>query len=64
MITPFKKPDMQMSATSTAAYLSTRASSGGSFAQATRREMDTKPSAETESAEDWTSECMFDCYND
>ncbi len=64
MITPFKKPDMQMSAMSTpAAYMSARASAS-SAAQATRREMDSAPRNESQKAEDWTNECMFDCYND
>ncbi len=64
MITPFKKPDMQKSAMSNAAaYISARAPAS-SFAQTTRREMDSTPRAETQNAEDWTNECMFDCYND
>ncbi len=63
MVTPSKKPEMQMSAMSTAAYMSARASTG-SAAQATRREMDSAPRNDSQRAEDWTSECMFDCYND
>lgn len=64
MITPFKKPEMQMSAMGTpAAYMSARASAG-SAAQAARHEMDSAGRNDSQMAEDWTNECMFDCYND
>ena len=63
MITPFKKPEMQMSAMTASAYLSAR-TAAGSAAQATRRDVDSAPRNDSQRAEDWTSECMFDCYND
>ncbi len=64
-MTPFKKPEtpMMSAMSNAAAYMSARPSVN-SAAQGTRRDADSTQRTETQKAEDWTSECMFNCYND
>ena len=62
---PFKKPEMSVTSRTKAAAAFSPARMPAKFAsQATYREMTSSRRSDTQRAEDWTNECIFDCYND
>lgn len=59
---PPKQHPPNPNAMSTAAFTPARTAAEGT--EWTRRTEDSAARVDAQKAEDWTCECMFDCYND
>lgn len=59
---PPKQHSANPNAMSTAAFTSARTAPEG--VERARRAEDSAARVDAQKAEDWTCECMFDCYND